>query len=182
MPEYTVTDPFSLLLLLIRDRLKAEVATLKMITKDVGQLETKESPNILPGTCLISFANFPMSDMGELMQTGTGDVIIKTAYPFFSVLTAETPLDATEDAVKFYGMGQAVYLALHGWTVESNEVQDIFGRLTRTGWLEDTRRPGLGVVVQRFSINLEDRSAKVVKNRTAVQPGMTIYFTEPGVD
>lgn len=179
MAIYTATDPFSLMLLLLQERIKAEVAGVDQVVKDVGQLETQERPAIMPNTVLVSFQNWTFSNEGQHMQMGDGDVIIKVTTPFYDIVDADKPVDVNETALKFLALSQEVYETLHGWTLENATVKDLFGPLTRTGWSEDTRRPGLGVMVHRYRLNLEDRSKKTTRSKTSVVPSINVEFKKP---
>lgn len=180
MPTYTITDPFGMMMILIQKRLKEQVSGLQQVTKDVGQLETKEKPPIMPYTALVSFANWTFSNEGHLIQMGEGDVIIKTAAPILNSIDSITPVDSLEDALKYSEFAHNVFKALHGWTIEdiAEGIQDIFGTMTRVGFTEDTRRTGLGVAVTVYRMNLEDRSAMRTTTKTAVTPNITVTFEE----
>lgn len=180
MPDYTVTDPMSLLYLWIVDRIKNDIVLPEgvniLVTKDVGQLEVKERPSIAPKTVLISFENWDSEDMGDLAQRIFGDVVVKVTEPFYEILSAETPVDDREGTIKFIDLAHKVHKLLHGWTPGLSEESEIFGSMTRTKFGEDKRRPGLGVWVFRYSLSGEDYSTLRTKTKTAVGPSFTVQF------
>lgn len=163
MPTYTIDNPWGLLMLRITDRLTEQIPTLKLIAKDIAQLETKEMPAIDgAGTVLIGFGEFPMNELGGMVQDGEGDMILKIVRGTTSVLSSITPVAQNEDVLQFTQLEQKVYKALHGWTPG-----EPFGKISRRARGEDNRRPGLMVAVVRYRIAIEDYSAKVAQQTVA---------------
>lgn len=179
MPTYTVTDPFSLLMLMIQDAL-ADVTGLDQVVKDMGQLETKDSPDIMPYTALVSFEGWTFSDEGKLIQMGQGDVIIKTTGPMVAAIDSVTPVTPKENALKYLALAHRVFLKVHGkenlWP--SDAMQDIMGKMTRVAFTEDLRRTGLGVAVSRYRMTFEDRSAMTSTTKTTVTPAINVEFED----
>lgn len=175
MPTYTVSDPLSLLFLYLADRIKATVTGIELVTKDFSQLETREQPNLPPNTVLVSFQNFTANEEGELQQIMTGEVIVKSIYPVYTLLTADTPDDARPAALKYFERAQAVFTALQGWAPGAGtEAHEIFSPFIRVGFTEDLRRPGLGVMVARYRVSYDDNTAKRSKHKTAVSPQFVV--------
>lgn len=180
MPIFTITDPFSLALIIIEDKIKTAVASVQQVVKDVGQLETKQQPDIMPYTVLVSFQDWTFSEEGDGTQLGVGDVVLKVTGPAMVSVDAAMPVEDREKSLKFNAVAHLVHKALHGWPVVHAEVQDLFGRLTRTAYTEDTRRPGLGVAVMRYRLSMEDRSTATTQSKHAVTPAITLEFNDPG--
>lgn len=110
-----VQSPNAQLYLAIQARLKAQVAALKWIDQNFGQLEIEPRPPVLFPTALIDLSGFVFEDLPNGVQKGNGRVIISLATAPFSNSNASTPTPQKEKAIEYYEIEWAIHNALHNW-------------------------------------------------------------------
>lgn len=146
------TSPFGNLYLSIMDRLVAEVAALRYIDQDLGQLDNYDIRPAVSFPCaLIDISDFESDDMaGKNMQHAEGLVIITLGFDPFSASNSLAPGDVRLKALEYYDIEQAVHVALHGWRNEG------FSKLLRRKAIKEGREDKFRVRKIAYATSFED--------------------------
>src|SRR5690606_7773624 len=114
-----MTSPFANLYETIIARIKAQVAAVRYVNQDLGQLENYNPNTGRPAVSfpcvLIDFDNFNADDLTDKIQELEGDVIIRIALDTWSNSSSLNNSDTRSKALAYYDIEHAVYKALHAW-------------------------------------------------------------------
>ena len=178
----------------------------RLIDRDYGQLEnyvpnTGALPPVSFPCALIKIDNFDYSELGNNGQQGKGNVQIRIGFPPFSGTSSITPELSRNQALQYFELEQLLYKSLHGWTpgiveitplipaapeadpptdeitATTADLSDIYGSLIRIKDYEEQRQDFIIVIVNVFSLGMEDYSASI---DTAYTPRPPFTFTEDG--
>lgn len=153
--------PFGRLFLAMQERIAGKVTEIAYVDQDMGQLNGKGRPPVSWPCVLIEMEDFSYEDMGDLVQTAKGTVVVKLGFAPQGPTAANSPGSYKEAALGYYELEWQLNKALHGWSPDDAQ----FGTFTRTGVATQRRADGYRVREMRYAITIEDRS---------LQPG-TMY-------
>lgn len=112
-----VLSPKAQLFLAIQDRMKAQVAALKWIDQNFGQIDNYDQrPPVLFPCALIDLTGFTYEELPKGAQRANGRVVISLSTSPFSNSNASTPVPQKEKAIEYYEIEWAIHQALHNWT------------------------------------------------------------------
>jgi hypothetical protein len=148
------------------------------IDMDYGQLETKERPQVDFPCILIDFPSWRFTDLGNLVQSGTGNICLKIATDPYDATSNITPDQYRLAAQQILDLEWSVYKLFQGWAPAV--VLDGSGTTTqpakpmiRSNIDTDNRRPGIKVRELMFSSGFTDYSAKRTTTMAPATPIIT---------
>lgn len=152
-------------------RLDTEVAELKWIAEDLGQLEESEiRPSVNFPCALIDFPNTSYSNLADNRQQGTLSITIRLGFNPYSNTHSELPDSSLEKSVERFEIEQKVVNILNGWGVE-----DLFQSLVRTNVTTEKRGDGMRVRVITFTSLYQDEYQQEVFQKVS-NPSVKISF------
>jgi hypothetical protein len=160
-----ITSPEGLIWLSIQTRLVANCPALKFIDLDTGQLEYHDSemrPAVLLPCALFDFSKVNFEDLSFNVQEGEGVLEVRTGVNPFTQATHYFTDTQKANALAFFDIDHAVYLALQGWSDSQ-----YFGPLSRISVHTEKRNDKLRVRTQRFKFTYLDNSAIAVTTSVA---------------
>lgn len=150
---------FSELILLLQERIKTEVPDIRMVDEDKGQLEDIDPKNNRPPVSwpclLIDFQNCKYDDLGELVQTVDGALVLRLGFPPYSSAASWMPTATKVKALRYFDIEWQVYKALHGWQPEG------FGTLLCRSSDTEKRMDAIRVRELRYELTFEEHSAEL---------------------
>lgn len=137
-------------------RLKAQIADLKYIDEDWGQLDNY-SPNFpTKWPCaLIDVLDVQWTNAGNKTQLGMAQIRVKVADLRLSNSSGAAPAGQKEKSNSFYTLTQQVYNALHGW-----HGADHYSAFIRISERRVQRDDGVKEHWMIFTTEIKDLSAK----------------------
>jgi hypothetical protein len=158
-----MTSPNGQLFIAIQDRLKDNVAALKWIDQNFGQLEGYEIKPAVNFPCaLIDISGFAFEDMPNGAQRANGRVVVSIATSPFSNSNMVTPILQKEKALEYYEIEYAVHSALHNWVPVVG-----MDKLTRRSMDKQEREDAIRERVIVFECGYIDAGAVSVKTTIA---------------
>ncbi|MBX2904874.1 MAG: hypothetical protein KF744_02470 [Taibaiella sp.] len=151
-----MTSPFARLFLALQARIAAQVADIKYIAQDMGQLSAKGRPPVSWPCLLIDFDEFCFDDLSENVQVARGTVVLRLGFNPHSGTANGTPTDYKEAALSYYDLEWALHKALQGWSPDGDE----FGHFMRSSAATERRQDGYRIRELSYSISFDDYSAK----------------------
>jgi hypothetical protein len=152
-----LSSPLGNLFVEVQDRLKTNVAALKWIDQQFGQLDGYQPgyrPPVLFPCALIDLAGFTFEDQANGVQIVQGKVIISLSTAPFTNSNQATPTPQKEKALHFYELEHAIHKSLHGWQPAG------FNRLLRRTLDKAEREDSLRERILVFDVSYTDSSAK----------------------
>ncbi len=150
-----MNSPFAQLFLALQAHIKNNVSSISYVAQDIGQLLVKGRPPVTFPCVLIDFDKFLFSNMGEGVQTASGEVMLKLGFAPLSPTAQNTPNEYKEMAISYYDLEWALHKALHGWCAN-----DSFGCMIRSSSDTQTRTDGYRVREIRYSVTFDDYSTR----------------------
>ena len=140
----------------IQDRIKTQVAPIKYVDEDWGQLDyyTPNFPTKFP-CVLIDITNIQWDNYGNKKQIGVAQIQLKIADLRLSNSSNSAPAGQKNKSNSFYTLTQIIYQALQGWTNDKT----LYKALIRVSERRLQRDDGVKVVVMNFSTEITDISA-----------------------
>lgn len=166
-------DFFSLALIAIQDRIKAQVPEIRWVDMDYGQLDyyDMDQPAVAWPCLLVDFNNTTYDQLLEQLQTGNASITCRLAIPAFSQSSGSAPASVKEKALAFLKLEKKVYLALQNF-----DGGELFQPLTRTAAVTERKEQPIRCRLITFSTRYEDESAMAVLDRIA-RPRIDFDFT-----
>ena len=149
-----MNSPFATIFLALQARITDQVPDIIYIDMDYGQLEAKERPAVSFPCVLIDFPSWAFSDLGNLVQEGTGSITLKLATDPYSSTSNITPEEYKEAGLNILDLEWSLFKALQGWK------PGVGTKMIRSNYSSDNRRPGLKVRQLGFTHSFQDSSAK----------------------
>jgi hypothetical protein len=146
--------PFGQVFLALQERIAGTVTEIAYVDQDMGQLNGKGRPAVSWPCVLIEMEDFGYEDMGELVQTAKGTVLLKLGFAPQGPTGANTPAGYKEAALGHYELEWQLNKVLHGWSPAGAA----FGTFTRTAVATQRRTDGYRVREMRYSLTFDDRS------------------------
>ena len=153
------------------DRLNTEVAELKWIAEDLGQLEEAEiRPSVNFPCALIDFPNTNYTNLTDNNQQGIPSITVRLGFNPYSNAHSELPDSSLEKSLKRFEIEQKVINALNGWGVEN-----LFQSLVRTNVSTEKRGDGMRVRIITFTTMYQDGYQQQTF-QTVTKPSVKISF------
>jgi len=140
-----------ILLIDIQERLIAEVAALKYVDEDWGQLDSSNFPFQWP-CALIDCFNADYSNTGSNMQLGL--VTIRLRVADIKLSNGSTSEEQKNSSLSFYVLLKAIFKALQGWAAH-----DHYSRLIRVNEKRTKRDDGVREHEMYFTCQIKDTTA-----------------------
>lgn len=139
----------------IQDRLSSQVADLKYVDEDWGQLDDY-SPNFpVKWPCaLIDCFSVNFENMGKKGQLGLAVIRVQVANIKLSNSSGKAPAGQKTNSLSFYLLMKKVYKALHGWAGHNH-----YSGLIRTSEKRLLRNDGVRVHEMLFTVEIKDLAA-----------------------
>lgn len=150
--------PFSNIFLAIQQRIQDQVAGIKYIDQDLGQLKSGIRPPVSWPCVLVDFEDFSFSNISENVQVARGTVVLTLAFAPRSSSAQATPLTYLKQAINYYELEWDLHRAVQGWSPG-----DDYGALVRTEVTTQKRADSYRVREIRYSITYEDYSTQHVQ-------------------
>ncbi len=150
-----MNSPFANIFLAIQQQIQTNVATIKYIDQDLGQLKTGTRPPVAWPCVLIDFEDFNFENLGENVQTAKGTVVLRLGFAPYSNSSQVTPSTYLQQAIGYYDIEWALHKTIQGWAPG-----DDFGSMIRTSTSTQKRTDNYRVRELRYSIAFEDYSTK----------------------
>lgn len=137
----------------VMERLQTEIAALKWIDLDTGQLSQPQPPVAYP--CALVGIKLPKcKSMTDTLQDCEARISIRLAFDTQMRTSAATPEANREASLAVYDTIADVYAALQGWGT------DQFNTLDRTSQGDEPTKNGLFIYKIEFSATFEDATAE----------------------
>lgn len=152
----SLASPFGNLFVSVQDRIKTAVTSVKWIDQDFGQLDYNQNeyrPTVLFPCTLIDITGWSFEDLGNGLQKGTGNVVLRFATAPFSNSNQATPTPQKEKALVIYEIEYLLAKALHNWQPEG------FDKLLRRNQDGEKRDDSIRERVLVFATGYIDDSA-----------------------
>jgi hypothetical protein len=191
-----LTSPFAVLLIAIQNQLKtinlagSPTGTFGTNDQDLGQLEDASRginrPPVSFPCALTDIEDAEFTQLGDNAERGKVNVCIRLGFPPFSNTSSITPAPYRNDALYYYEIEQAVYLAFQGWTPgvtttddtttphTTFDLGDIFGKFIRVRAVTERRNDLIRVRALYFTLTIDDYSAL---QQPTIQNGITTSVT-----
>ncbi|MBS1747100.1 MAG: hypothetical protein JST21_13095 [Bacteroidetes bacterium] len=139
----------------VQERLTGQIAALKYVDEDWGQLDDY-SPNFpVKWPCaLIDCFSATYDNNGNLTQNGLATIRIVYADVKLSNSSAKAPAGQKASSLAFHTNFKAIYKALQGWAGH-----DHYSRLVRISQRRLTRDDGVRAHEMLFTVNIKDVNA-----------------------
>ena len=173
--EVTATAFFSLLLLLIQDRIKNELPEILWDDQDMGQLESYEIKPAVEFPCtLIDFLNTTYDQMGNQEQWGNQFIQFKLGFAPFSSTNSATPVKYRQKALEYYELEDKLYKVFQGWDADG-----LCQPLTRISAVKQERNDKYRARVITFSTTFQDDGATLATVK-ANRPDLVLDIDDDG--
>lgn len=150
-----MNSPFAQLFLALQTHVKSTVTHINYVAQDTGQLSVKGRPPVSFPCVLIDFDKFSFGNMGEGVQTASGEVVLKLGFAPLSPTAHNTPDEYKDMALSYYELEWALHKALHGWSARAS-----FGSMIRVSADTQNRSDGYRVREIRYSVTFDDYSTR----------------------
>ena len=150
-----MNSPFANIFLSIQQHINDNVAAIKYIDQDLGQLKAKVRIPVSWPCVLIDFENFRFRNLAENVQTAKGIIVLRLGFAPYSSSAAGTPSAYLEQALSYYDIEWNLHKAMQGWSPG-----DDFGSLIRISAITQDRTDNYRVRELRYKIAFEDYSTK----------------------
>ena len=142
----------------IMQRLVSTQTRSRYIDEDWGQLDYySPSPPTKWPCILVDLGDAQWEGMGELIQTGRAQVIIRVASMRLSNTNVKAPQAQRDKAAEIHDLLTDIHVALHGWTGDSMN-----GPMTRQSTRRMKREDGIREFMLIYNVQVVDTSAKRV--------------------
>lgn len=136
-------------------RLNDEVAALKYIDEDWGQLEFWADKAPVQWPCgLVDLLDATWSNEGKNIQMGALQIVVRLADLRLTNSSVKAPSGQRQKAFAIYGLQKDVYKALHGWCGGN-----YYSKLIRTRTRKIKREDGARIFEMYFTTVIKDASA-----------------------
>lgn len=147
------------------------------VDRDLQQLNLDKPPVKFP-CVLIGGLDFPMQQLTENAQRGTGSITIKICFTPYSAVSSLKEQEFVEKGIDYFNLEQIVHMALQGWHPVWLEngvdlLGNVAGSLIRTDVRGLPRNDDIVVRQITYSLGIDDFSTKKVKG-TAPRPNINI--------
>lgn len=136
------------------DRLKSQVAAIRWIDFDTGQLDSSERPPVAFPCALLSISVSSARDITDYAQDCVGRVRIRLVFDQQMRTTSSATASVRNAALNPYNIIADVYSALQGWTAGN------FSPLSRVRQDREPSRHGLFIYLIEFAVEFEDQTAE----------------------
>src|ERR1700761_3055215 len=138
-----MNSPFANIFLALQTQVQAQVPDIVYIDQELGQLKTDKTiarPPVQFPCLLVDFEDFGFENIGDLVQSAEGTVVLRLGFAPYSSTTATTPAAYTQKALNYYDIEWALHKVLQGWSPG-----DSYGHLTRIATCTQKRTDTLRV-------------------------------------
>lgn len=159
--------PFGNLILQLQQRIRTQVTAIREVSEDRGQIDSYETRPPVAFPCVLIDFDFKFDDLGENVQWGEGEVVIRLAFPPFSSSSSLMPASVREKGMAYLDYEYKLVRALHGWqpTAAVND-EFYFQDLSRRSATTERRNDTLRVRELRFATALQDNSTAGTRTLT----------------
>ncbi len=172
-----MNSPFANIFTALQQQVQAQVPDIIYIDQDLGQLRTDKTntrPPVQWPCLLIDFEDFNFADMGSLVQSAEGTVVLRLGFAPYSSSAATTPTTYVQKAIGYYDVEWALHKALQGWAPGTS-----YGSLTRIATATQKRTDTIRVRELRYRIAFQDYSTKPVQQTVAANIVVGVTLNEP---
>lgn len=172
-----MNSPFANIFLALQQLVQAQVTDIVYIDQDLGQLQPGKNttrPAVQFPCLLIDFDDFNYQDMGNLVQSVEGTVVLKLGFAPYSNSSSSTPGTYVQKAIGYYDIEWALHKALQGWSPGAD-----YGSLIRSHTYTLKRTDNIRVREIRYRIAFQDFSTKPVLQNVAATlvPTLEVHVT-----
>lgn len=151
------------LFLALQKRLKANIATLNWVDKNMGQLNNLEQYHVFPmPAILIEFGRTEWEGLGEGLQQGVSIVRFQLIYENYYDSDSENESEEISKALAFFDFVEEVNAVLHGFE------GDGWSPLIRIGEDEDNDHQNFVNTIVEYQTLLQDKSGQKVYKEVPV--------------
>lgn len=153
-----MTSLFAQLFLAIQEKIKNDVAEIRWIDQDFGQLEDYEvRPPVSFPCVLIDFNETSYEEMNQRRQQANITFTLRLGFPAFSYAANTAPQSVKELALQYYELEQRLFESIQGF-----DAGGIIQGCTRQSTITEGRKDdNLRVRVMTFTAMSEDASAQI---------------------
>ncbi len=156
--------PFIVIFSAIQNRIIHQVPEIAHIALDMGQLNTRNRPQLSWPCLLIDFEHFSFSDLGAHVQMATGTIALRLGTAPLSGTGQNTPEAYRTKALSCYNLEAQLHMALHAWSLPG----DYMGAMMRTSVRTQSRTDGYHVRELRYTLSYEDNSTRTEQQMAPV--------------